>query len=111
MKVEKELRAERDHCLELEERIQELEAVSATQQSAVRAKQEQVDVLQVSGHQRRIGKRNGVGGGQRNHEGGDMIKEGSLKSGREELNQGRAREFRFGNFKSKRDQRIQFGNR
>lgn len=50
-------------------------------------------------------------GGQRNHEGGDMIKEGSLKSGREELNQGRAREFRFGNFKSKRDQRIQFGNR
>lgn len=62
MKVEKELRAERDRCLELEERIQELEAVSATQQSAVRAKQEQVDVLQVSGHQRRIGKRNGVGG-------------------------------------------------
>lgn len=55
MKVEKELRAERDHCLELEERIQELEAVSATQQSAVRAKQEQVDVLQVSGHQRQMG--------------------------------------------------------
>lgn len=57
-----------------------------------------------------LGKRMGWGG-QRNHEGGDMIKEGSLKSGREELNQGRAREFRFGNFKSKRDQRIQFGNR
>lgn len=55
MKVEKELRAERDRCLELEERIQELEAVSATQQSAVRAKQEQVDVLQVSGHHRQMG--------------------------------------------------------
>lgn len=55
MKVEKELRAERDRCLELEERIQELEAVAATQQSAVRAKQEQVDVLQVSGHQRKMG--------------------------------------------------------
>lgn len=59
MKVEKELRAERDRCLELEERIQELEAVSATQQSAVRAKQEQVDVLQVSGHHRQMG-----GGGE-----------------------------------------------
>lgn len=60
MKVEKELRAERDRCLELEERIQELEAVSATQQSAVRAKQEQVDVLQVSGHHRQMG-----GGGEK----------------------------------------------
>lgn len=69
VKVEKELRAERDRCLELEERIQELEAVSATQQSAVRAKQEQVDVLQVSGHQRRIGKKNGVGGTEKSWRG------------------------------------------
>lgn len=65
MKVEKELRAERDRCLELEERIQELEAVSATQQTSVRAKQEQVDVLQVSGHQRRMGK---GGGGKEDRE-------------------------------------------
>lgn len=71
VKVEKELRAERDRCLELEERIQELEAVSATQQSAVRAKQEQVDVLQVSGHQRQMGGW-GVGGGG-SHEGGVII--------------------------------------
>lgn len=62
MKVEKELRAERDRCLELEERIQELEAVSATQQSAVRAKQEQVDVLQVSGHHRQMGGEKSWGG-------------------------------------------------
>lgn len=95
MKVEKELRAERDRCLELEERIQELEAVSATQQSAVRAKQEQVDVLQVSGHHRQMG-------GGRSHEGGDLIKERLLKSAREVLNQGRTN--------SKRDQRILVGN-
>lgn len=71
MKVEKELRAERDRCLELEERIQELEAVSATQQSAVRAKQEQVDVLQVSGHHR-----------QRGGEGGEKSWGGRLNQGK-----------------------------
>ena len=48
VKLEKELGAERERCQDLEERIQELEAVSATQQSTLRAKQEQVDVLQVS---------------------------------------------------------------
>lgn len=48
VKLEKELGAERECCQDLEERIQELEAVSATQQSTLRAKQEQVDVLQVS---------------------------------------------------------------
>nr|XP_034323207.1 golgin subfamily B member 1 isoform X4 [Crassostrea gigas] len=69
VKVEKELRAERDHCLELEERIQELEAVSATQQSAVRAKQEQVDVLQSE-----IGKLRQIIDGQKQQLGGKLKK-------------------------------------
>lgn len=33
-----------------------------------------------------------------------------MKSGREVLNQGRTRKIRFGDVKSKRDQRIQVGN-
>lgn len=69
VKVEKELRAERDRCLELEERIQELEAVSATQQSAVRAKQEQVDVLQSE-----IGKLRQIIDGQKQQLGGKLKK-------------------------------------
>lgn len=69
VKVEKELRAEKDHCLELEERIQELEAVSATQQSAVRAKQEQVDVLQSE-----IGKLRQIIDGQKQQLGGKLKK-------------------------------------
>lgn len=92
VKVEKELRAERDRCLELEERIQELEAVSATQQSAVRAKQEQVDVLQVSGHQRLIEKRGGEDRGlswrgRHNQEGVIEIRKGGVESRKDRRNQ------------------------
>jgi chromosome segregation ATPase len=47
VKLEKELRAEKDRGQELGERILELEALSATQQSKLKSTHEQLDMLQV----------------------------------------------------------------
>ncbi|XP_061171974.1 uncharacterized protein LOC133181501 [Saccostrea echinata] len=69
VKLEKELRTEKDRGLELEERIQELEAVSATQQSSLKAKQEQVEVLQTE-----IGKLRQIIDGQKQQLGGKLKK-------------------------------------
>ncbi|XP_056021651.1 uncharacterized protein LOC125650483 [Ostrea edulis] len=69
VKLEKELRAEKDQGQELGERILELEALSATQQSALKSKQEQLDVLQSE-----IGKLRQIIDGQKQQLGGKLKK-------------------------------------